>query len=71
MNRLASQAVEGAIRTSTETLSDVRSVLLSEDVAGSVPARNVCFAPVAAHDDMTACLCVSLFIGRGALDEHA
>ena len=26
---------------------------------------------VAAHHDMTACLCVSLFIGRGVLDEHA
>ena len=35
--------------------------------ACSVPARNACLAPVAAHHDMTACLCCSLFIGRGVL----
>ena len=52
----------------TSTLSGpVRS---TSDFAGSVPSRR-CFAPVVAHHDMTACLCVSLFIGRGVLDEHA
>ena len=42
------------------------SVRSTSDFAGTVPARNTCLAalaPVAAHHDMTACLCVSLFIG--------
>ena len=54
----------------TSTLSGpVRS---TSDFAGSVPSRR-CFAPVAAHHDMTACLChgVSLFIGRGVLESPA
>ena len=53
----------------TSAVSD--SVRSNSNFAGSVPARNTCFAPVAARHDMTACLCVSLFIGRGVLDEHA
>ena len=45
------------------------SVRSTSDFPGWVPARNTCLEPVAAHDK-TACLCVSLFIGRGVLDEH-
>ena len=47
------------------------SVRSTSDFAGTVPAKNTCSAPVAAHNHMTACLCVSLFIGRGVLDENA
>ena len=47
------------------------SVRSTSHFAVSVPARIKCLAQVAAHHDMTACLCVSLFIGRGVLDEHA
>ena len=39
------------------------SVRSTSDFACTVPARNTCLAPVAAHHDMTAYLCVSLFIG--------
>ena len=55
-----------------EGRADVNTVWSSEvtlrstsDFAGSIPSKR-CFAPVAAHHDMTACLChgVSLFIGR-------
>ena len=54
--------VEGAISTQTSALSG--SVRSTSDFASTVPARNTCLAPVAAHHDMTAaCLCVSLFIG--------
>ena len=52
----------------SQTSGSVRS---TSDFASSVPARNTCLAQVTAHHDMTACLCVSLFIGRGVLDEHA
>ena len=47
------------------------SVRSASHFAGSVPARIKCLAPVAAHHDMTVCLCVSLYTGRGVLDEHA
>ena len=47
------------------------SVRSTSDFAVSVPARNICLAPVSAHHDTTACLCVSLFIACGVLDEHA
>ena len=47
------------------------SVRSTSDFAVSDPARIKCMAQVAAHHDMVACLCVSLFIGRGVLDEHA
>ena len=67
IGRVLSERVPRDFQTSTLSGS-VRS---TSDFAVSVPARNTCLAPVAAHHDMTACLCVSLFIGRGVLDEHA
>ena len=65
--RVLSERVPRDSQTSALTCS-VRS---TSDFTCSVPARNTYMAPVAAHHDMTACLCVSLFIGRGVLDEHA
>ena len=65
--RVLSERVPRDSQTSALTCS-VRS---TSDFTCSVPARNTCMAPVAAHHDMTACLCVSLFISRGVLDEHA
>ena len=47
------------------------SMRSTSEFAGSVPAINTCLAPVALHHDTTACLCVSLFIDCGVLDEHA
>ena len=66
--------LEGAIERvprDSQTSAVSGSVRSNSDVAGSVPARNTCFAPVSSHHDMTAGLWVSLFTGRGVLDKHA
>ena len=66
-----SQVLSERVPRDSQTSAVSDSVRSDSDFACSVPARNTCFAPVAARHGMTACLCVSLFIGRGVLDEHA
>ena len=60
--RVMSERVPRDSQTSALSCS-VRST--SDFAWTSVPARNTWLAPVAAHHEMTACLCISLFIACG------